>query len=203
MGRRNERRVAQSDLLQFLNRGEKSSVRPQREAAIQVGGVAIAVPGHLATFYSSDVGRMRLTVPFLASGLRAGQPCFLAATDKVIYLYMKALNNQDGFDLKRATANGRFSALGFDGATVDKAVAFWEGQFADALSHGQSIIRHVGEMASVRPMFPSEGEMLRFEDGYDVMCRRFPVAAICKSAARIATASQHAISQERQPPKLG
>jgi excisionase family DNA binding protein len=184
VGRRNERRFAESDLLQFLNRGEKSSARAQHAAPIHVGGVAVPVPGHLATFYSSDVGRMRLTVPFLADGLRADQPCFLAATDEVLHLYVKALNHQDGLDLKRATASGRFSAFGFDGATVDKAVAFWEGQFADVLSHGQSIIRHVGEMASVRPMFPSEGEMLRFESAYDVMCRRFPVAAICQYDVR-------------------
>jgi excisionase family DNA binding protein len=184
VGRRNERRFAESDLLQFLNRGEKSSGRARHEAAIHVGGVAVPVPGHLATFYSSDVGRMRLTVQFLADGLRADQPCFLAATDELLDLYVKALSKQDGFDLKRATASGRFSAFGFDGATVDKAVAFWEGQFADVLSHGHTVIRHVGEMASVRSMFPSEGEMLRFENAYDLMCRRFPVAAICQYDVR-------------------
>jgi hypothetical protein len=39
-------------------------------------------------------------------------------------------------------------------------------------------------MATVRRMFPSEDEMLRFEAAYDVMCRRFPVAAICQYDAR-------------------
>jgi DcmR-like sensory protein len=71
------------------------------------------------------------------------------------------------------------------GPTVDKAVAFWESEFADVLSHGgQSVIRHVGEMATVRRMFPSEDEMLRFEQAYDVMCRRYPVAAICQYDVR-------------------
>jgi MEDS: MEthanogen/methylotroph, DcmR Sensory domain len=67
---------------------------------------------------------------------------------------------------------------------VDKAVAFWEGRFADSLSHRPSVIRHVGEMATVRRMFPTEKEMLRFEQAYDVMCRRYPVAAICQYNAR-------------------
>jgi hypothetical protein len=184
VGRRRERRFAESDLVLFLNRGEKPSVPSQRETAINVGGVPIPVPGHLATFYSSDAGRMRLTVPFLVDGLRSDQPCFLVATGEVLKVYMKALENQVGFDFNRAVAAGQFSAIVFDGATVDKAVAFWEGKFADILSHSASVIRHVGEMASVRRMFPSEDEMLRFEQAYEVMCRRFPVAAICQYDAR-------------------
>jgi len=39
-------------------------------------------------------------------------------------------------------------------------------------------------MACVRQMFRSEAEMLRFEQAYDVMCRRFPVVAICQYDAR-------------------
>jgi excisionase family DNA binding protein len=184
VGRRRERRFAESDLVQFLNRGEKPSVPSQGEAAINVGGLPIPVPGHLATFYSSDAGRLRLTVPFLLDGIRSDQPCFLAATDEVLKAYMEALAEQDGSDFKRAAASGQFTALGFDGASVEKAIAFWEEKFADVLSHGPSVIRHVGEMATVRRMFPSEADMLRFEEAYDVMCRRYPVAAICQYDAR-------------------
>jgi len=183
VGRRRERRFAQSDLVEFLNRTDKQAV-PAQSAAIYIGGLPIPVPGHLATFYSSDAGRMRLTVPFLVEGLRSGQPCFLVATDEVLDGYMEAIKSQDGLDLKRAVASGQFSAGGFDGATVGRAVSYWEGKFADALSHGPALIRHVGEMACVRRMFPSEAEMLRFEQAYDVMCRRFPVAAICQYDSR-------------------
>jgi excisionase family DNA binding protein len=183
VGRRRERRFAESDLVEFLNRAEKPSAPAQR-AAIHVGGVPIPVPGHLATFYSSDAGRMRLTVPFIADGLRSDQPCFLAASEDLLKVYIKVLKNEEDFDLNRAIASGQFTATGFDGATVDKAVAFWEGKFAAILSHGPSVIRHVGEMATVRRMFPSEDEMLRFEEAYEVMCRRYPVAAICQYDVR-------------------
>jgi len=183
VGRRRERRFAESDLMKFLSRADKPPVQAQ-PAAIHVGDVLIPLPGHLATFYSSDAGRMRLTVPFLAEGLRSGQHCFLAATDEVLKVYMKALTNQDGIDLKTAAANGQWSAVGFDGASVDKAVAFWEGKFAHILSKSPSVIRHVGEMATVRRMFPTEDEMLRFEEAYEVMCRRYPVAAICQYDVR-------------------
>jgi hypothetical protein len=166
-----------------MNR-EDSSVPSEGDSAVRVGGVSIPVPGHLATFYGSDAGRTRLTVPFLVDGLRSDQPCFLVATDEVLQVYMEALENQDDLDLNRAAASGQFTAIGFDGSTVDKAVAFWEGKFADSLSRSPSVIRHVGEMATVRRMFPSEDEMLRFEQAYDVMCRRYPVAAICQYDAR-------------------
>jgi len=183
VGRRRERRFEQSDLVEFLNRTEKQAV-PAPALAIHVGGLPIPVPGHVATFYSSDAGRMRLTVPFLVEGLRSGQPCFLVATDEVLDGYMEAIRSHNGLDLNRAVADGQFSAVGFDGATVHRAVSHWEGKFADILSHGPALIRHVGEMACVRRMFPSEAEMLRFEQAYDVMCRRFPVAAICQYDAR-------------------
>jgi MEDS: MEthanogen/methylotroph, DcmR Sensory domain/Helix-turn-helix domain len=192
VGRRGVHRFAVSDLLPFLNRGENTSVPPPghsqpppgSEAAVHVGSVAVQVPGHLATFYSSDEGRTRLTVPFLADGLRSQQPCFLVATDEVLNVYIDALKRHDDLDLNRAKANGQFTAIGFDGATVDQAVAFWEEKFVDSLSRSPSVIRHVGEMATVRRMFPSEDEMLRFEQAYDVMCRRYPVAAICQYDAR-------------------
>lgn len=183
VGRRTERRFAESDLVEFLNRVDKAPVQAQ-PAALNVGGVLLEVPGHLATFYSSDAGRTRLTVPFLAEGLRSGQHCYLVATDEVLTVYMQALSDQDGVDLNRAVADGKFSALRFDGATVEQAVAFWEGKFADILSNSPSVIRHVGEMATVRRMFPTEEEMLRFEEAYELMCRRYPVAAICQYDVR-------------------
>jgi len=183
LGRKRSRRFAESDLAKFLSRAEKPSALAH-VAAVEVAGVAISVPSHLATFYSTDAGRMRLTLPFLVDGLRAGQQCFLAASEELLAIYMNAIRNYDDIDLDRVVAGGQLTALGFDGATVDAAVAFWEDKFAELLSQGASIIRHVGEMAAVRRMFPSEDEMLRFEQAYDVMCRRYRVAAICQYDVR-------------------
>jgi excisionase family DNA binding protein len=184
VGRRNERRFAESDLVKFLNRTDEASTIQRRKTAIDVGGVSVPVPGHLATFYSSDEARTRLTVPFLVEGIRSNDHCFLVATDGILKIYLAALKHQAGDALDRATADGRFTATGFNGATVETAVAFWEARFSESRSHAPSLIRHVGEMATVRWMFPSEDEMLRFEEAYDVMCRRYPVTAICQYDAR-------------------
>lgn len=184
VGRRNERRFEESDLVDFLNRSGNPPGPRRRQGAIDVGGVAVPVPGHLATIYGTDEARTRLTVPFLLEGIRSGQQCFLVATNEVLQVYIEALESQGGSDFKEATESGQFVAVGFDGATVDRAVTFWEGRFAETISRNPSVIRHVGEMATVRRMFPSEDEMLRFEEAYDVMCRRYPVSAICQYDAR-------------------
>src|SRR5258705_13304917 len=78
VGRRRERRFAESDLVQFLNRAENPSESHQRKVAIDVGGVSIPLPAHLATFYGADAARTRLTVPFLRQGIRSHQPGFSA-----------------------------------------------------------------------------------------------------------------------------
>src|SRR4029077_19246224 len=52
-----------------------------------LGGVAVDVPIHLAAFYDSDAGRVRLTAPFLAEGIRAGEPCFLLAQGEELDAY--------------------------------------------------------------------------------------------------------------------
>ena len=183
VGRKRSRRFAESDLVKFLNGGNRPAAFAH-PATVDVEDVSVSLPSHLATFYSSDAGRLRLALPFLVDGLRSRQHCFLAASDDLLEMYMTAMRGCNGIDLDRAIADGSFSALGFNGATADVAVAFWEGKFADLVSRGSSIIRHVGEMATVRRMFPSEGEMLRFEEAYDVMCRRYRVAAICQYDVR-------------------
>src|SRR5207245_1851006 len=89
VGRRRERRFNESDLKIFL--GAATHSRPVADA-VNAGGVLLPLHGHFATFYDSDPGRLRITVPFLADGLRAGQTCFLAASGEVLDIYLESLN---------------------------------------------------------------------------------------------------------------
>jgi excisionase family DNA binding protein len=171
VGRRRERRFEQSDLLAFLNhQGSKRGA-----AALSVAGVSLPVPSHLATFYSSDAGGLRLPVPFLAEGLRLGQPCFLIAAGEVLERYMQALANED---------RGRLTVVNFVVGSVEAALAQWEANFASALSQGPTVLRIVGEMTSERTMFSSEDEMLGYEEAFDLMSRRYPVAVMCQYDVR-------------------
>lgn len=170
VGRRGERRFQQQDLVAFLNRGVKAA---HGTPAVSIAGISAAVPLHLLSLFSTDRGGLRLTVPFLAEGARLHQPCFLVAAGPNLDRYTAALGSADGIEI-----------VHFAGGGAEAAVEQWEQAFAGAVARGATVIRVVGEMADERPMFPSEDEMLRYEEAFEVMCRRYPVAVICQYDAR-------------------
>lgn len=170
VGRRGERRFKQEDLVAFLNRGSAPSAGA---AAVNVGGVTSGVPLHLATLFGTDRGGLRLTAPFLREGIRLGQHCYLVASGAVLERYASELGSLDGIDV-----------VEFKGGTADAAIVQWEDSLARSLAEGSPVIRIVGEMVEERAMFASEDEMLRYEEAFDLMCRRFPLAVLCQYDAR-------------------
>src|SRR5690242_6697494 len=115
VGRRRERRFSESDLAAFV---ERDPARSSQGSTAYVGGVALSVPAHLATLFSSDAGGMRLTVPFLAEGMRLAEPCFLVANGELAQRYLEALGNVEGVDLEGARKGGLFTVVAFSGGTV-------------------------------------------------------------------------------------
>ena len=185
VGRRRERRFAQDDLLQFLGTATGSQAKPAGPvSSVNVGGVPIPIRTHLAPIYGTEAGRLRLSVPFLAEGLRAGQPCFLEATGAVLDRYVKALTEERGIDFVAVTQSGQLSVIDGPGANAGEAVSNWERLWGEALASGPTVLRVVGEMACVRPMFASELDMIAYEEAYEVMARRFPAVTLCQYDAR-------------------
>src|ERR1700704_2570584 len=80
VGRRRERRFAHDELVRFLGQSDLH-VQPATAQPVRVivGGAPVPVGTHFAPIYGTDRGGLRLSIPFLADGLRAGQPCFLVA----------------------------------------------------------------------------------------------------------------------------
>lgn len=184
VGGRHERRFKELDLVQFLDRGGATQVATRSTSgAMNVGGVLVTTPGHLATFYSTDEGGLRLSIPFLAEGLRSGQPCFLVASNNVLQRHLDTLAQQEGVDLKAAMDDGRFTVVRLQG-NAEQAIAFWEQSFGRALSTGANAIRLVGDMVSARGMFTSEDEMLRYEEMFEVMFKRYPGVYLCQYDVR-------------------
>lgn len=170
VGRRGERRFKQEDLEAFLERG--SAPAPATHT-VNVAGMSSGVPLHLAALFSTDQGGLRLTAPFLAEGVRLRQPCFLVASGAVIDRYAGALGTMEGI-----------TVVEFKGGTAAAAIEQWEQNFGEAMAQGAGVIRVVGEMVEERTMFASEDEMLRYEEAFELACRRFPVAVICQYDAR-------------------
>ncbi len=184
VGRRRERRFAHADLVQFLGQRTGEPQVSRQASTVNVGGAPIPVRTHLAPIFSTDLGSLRLSVPFLAEGLMAGQPCFLAATGAVLERYLKALSQEPTVDLEAAARAGRWTVAGWPRGTVADAVASWEELFGKALAGGPTILRIVGEMACERSMFSSDAEMLAYEEAYEVMIRRYPAVTLCQYDAR-------------------
>jgi transcriptional repressor of dcmA and dcmR len=185
VGRRRERRFTEADLLEYLRRDATTASPPPAQGnAINVSGATVQTPAHLATYYSTDAGALRLTAPFLADGLRSSQPCFLVAAGANVQACLDASGHEHGVDLKAAIETGQLTIVRFDGGTSDEVIEQWQQLFAHALSRGAKLIRLVGEMAYVRTMFTSEDEMLRFEEAFDVMLKRYPVVAVCQYDVR-------------------
>ena len=170
VGRRGERRFKEEDLVAFLDRVPGPA---QGTASVNIAGITSGVPVHLAAFFSTDQGGLRFTAPFLAEGIRLQQPCYLVAAGDALARYRGALPSMDAI-----------AVVEFKGGTADAALAQWEDSFSGSVAKGSTVIRVVGEMAEERAMFATEDEMLRYEEAFDVMCRRFPVAVICQYDAR-------------------
>jgi excisionase family DNA binding protein len=185
VGRRRERRFAQGDLVLFLGQPERRAKAAVAEPSpVIVGGAPVPPRTHIAPIYSTDLGGLRLSVPFLADGLRAGQPCFLVAHGDDLNRYAGALKHDEGIDFDGAVRRGELGVLDGPGANVSEAIANWERLFGNALADGPAVIRVAGEMTSERRKFVSEAEMMAYEEAFDVMARRFPVITLCQYDAR-------------------
>jgi hypothetical protein len=185
VGPRQERRFTEVDLLAFMApAGASAAPAAGIPTEINVAGVSLPLGAHLATFYSSDAGRLRLALPLLADGLRAGQPCFLAASGAVLDAYVDALRSAPGVDVEEALRSGRLYSADGPGVDADGALRFWEQLFWNALAAGPTILRIVGDMACERQLFTSAPEMMRYELAFSTMAKRFPTVTLCQYDAR-------------------
>lgn len=187
VGRRGERRFKPEHVEEFAvhRRAIPPAAAPLPDRPqVLVGGQPVPTSTHLVTFYDSDAARLRLTGPFLAEGLRAGQPCFLLAEGEELDSYMVALRVSLGAALDAAIGSGQLVIVGAPGATVEAALAFWEEKLWDAVDNHASVMRAVGEMVSERKSFESEQEMLDYEAAFNMTVRRFPAVVICQYDVR-------------------
>jgi transcriptional repressor of dcmA and dcmR len=140
---------------------------------------------HVATYFSSEAGRLRIARPFLREGIKLGQPCFLIADGSILERYIKALEKDGKEELDEARRRGLFETAPSPGATVDEALIFWNDRISAALDGvGHTVVRIVGDMASVKESFDSMESMLLFERRVDVIFKRYPTMAICQYDVR-------------------
>lgn len=189
VGPKRERRFRREDLLASLeHEGASSAVietepRPPTVSQILLEGIAIDYGSHLCSLYESDLGRVKLAVPFLADGLEAGDVCFLVAAPDVQKIILDQLNivrkglAEDIADKRLVVLEGESSG----GAMYD----YLENAFVEATRSGNRGLRLLGDTARGVEQGMDLKDLLEFELRYDQFLKgRFPVVALCQYDAR-------------------
>jgi excisionase family DNA binding protein len=185
VGKRLERRFKPEDVERFVAPERPGPPPlPADKDRVVLGSQTVDVSTHLATLYDSDAARTRLTAPFLADGIRAGQPSFLMAHGEDLAGYMDALDEMPDMNLDAAIASGVLTIAAAPGSTAREALAYFEKVFWAAVDRHATVIRLVGEMGSVRDTFTSEREMLDFESMFNMVGKRLPCVAVCQYDVR-------------------
>lgn len=186
VGARRERRFRRSDLLAYLEQqGAASGATGARGriSRIQLEGISIEHGSHLCSLYQNDLGRLKLSVPFLAGGLRAGDMCFLVAAGDAQRDILHHLGQSfDG--LGWAIESGRLVVS--DGmADGDELYAFFERSFIMASRAGDRSLRVLGDMAWAVQKGMALDELMAFEARYNrTLAHRFPLVSLCQYDAR-------------------
>ena len=184
VGKRLERRFKPEHVERFAAPARPGPPLASGPTRVTLAGQTVEVATHLATLYDSDAARTRLAAPFLAEGIRAGQPCFLMAEGEGLAGYMDALDAMPGVDVDAAIASGVLMIAAAPGSTARESLDHFEKVFWSAVDRNAAVIRLVGEMASVRDEFTSERELLDFEAMFNTVGKRFPCVAVCQYDVR-------------------
>jgi len=152
---------------------------------VGLSDVMVQAGTHLATYFNSESGRLRIAIPFLRDGIALGQPCFLIASGEALDRYLEALEEEVKVELDEARRQGLFATAPTPGRTVEEALDFWAERISSAHSAGgPTIVRIVGDMASVKAAFPSVHQMLVFERQVGSIIKESPTVAVCQYDVR-------------------
>jgi hypothetical protein len=182
LGRRGSRRFREIDLLAF-QQASPSRTSDEAGTAVTVGAVRLPLHTHIPTFYDSDVGRMRLSLPLLRDSLNGPDMCLLIAAPEVEKAYVEALRGA-GIAVAEARARGQLEIIPNIGSSIQTALAGLEDYFWRASKTKSGVPRLVGEMASERKAFRSDRELLEFEYALNALTQRFASITLCQFDVR-------------------
>jgi len=197
IGGRRERRFKQQDLTDFLEiqsgsppgRKTTSGAIKGNNSGILLEGMSIDYGNHLCSLYETDIGRVKLSVPFLADGLRAGDKCFLIAS-------IAAQEHILGGLMEVFPAAG--TAIKDDRLVVSEGVPtggdlynYFEQQFLESTRRGDQHIRVLGDMAWAVEIGMSVADLMDFEMRYNhSLAKKFAVVSLCQYDARMFTGTE-------------
>jgi excisionase family DNA binding protein len=181
VGRRRARRLREEDLRMFMEAGpgQGTGADPGPASTMVIQDVVVALGSHVACFYTTDAGRLRLGLPFLRDGLLAGQSVMLLrATPDVREQYFAALRNE-GLDTEQAIEAGLLMLDPEISGPASNQVARFEQLLVAASRRRPGPIRILAEVLADVETVGSVAEYLVVEEKVDALFKRFPVVTLC------------------------
>lgn len=140
--------------------------------------VVVPLGDHLAAFYTTDAGRLRLGLPMMRDGLLAGQTVVLRATPDVRERYFAALGNE-GVDAAEAMRAGQLMVYPEAAGPAAQQVARFEELLTTATRRRPGPIRLLADVLANIEAVGSVSEHLLVEQQVGPLFKRFPVVTVC------------------------
>ena len=180
VGGRRERRFRLTDLVAFLQdqpaQRHETALVPLPSDGVSIGGLALPFGTHLCGFYSTNMGRAKLAVSFLAGGLVPGAVCYLVA-DRAVQREILAQLGPDQAALRKEIAAGRLVPVEH-AATWQAQQKNFERLFMTAIAGGAYSLRLVGDVWGIAKNITRD-DLVEFEEAYDQVSRRLPLVSLC------------------------
>jgi excisionase family DNA binding protein len=185
IGRRGARRFREEDLLRFMGRGPSGGAAAVAglPRALAFQGMAIRLGSHLAGFYATDAGRVRVGLPFLRDGLLANQTCLLYAAGTFRDQYLQALEKED-VDTTAAIKAGLLVLKAVRRISVEEWIAEFERLVAEATRVRPGPVRFLGDTSTGLRCVGSSRAFFRLEQELTPVVKRLPVVVLCLYDAR-------------------
>jgi len=187
LGLKKERRFRTEDLNAFLN-GQGLAVSdpspaPIQNAHVHLEGVAVEYGKHICTLYETDFGRLKWSVPFLLDGLKAGDCCFLVATDKTHQEILSTLKKSYE-DVDDALEKGQL-VLSNGIPSGPEMCRFVEKSIFEATQKGWRTFRLLGDMSWWLAHGAPLDALFEYEEKYNrEIGHSYPMVSVCQYDTR-------------------
>jgi excisionase family DNA binding protein len=181
VGRRRARRLREEDLRVFMEAGPgmgANGAGTSPPSTIVIQDVIVSQGDHLAAFYTSDAGRLRIGLPFLRDGLRAGETVVLRALPDIREHYFAALRSE-GVDAAESIRSGQLMIYPEIAGPASEQVARFEQLLTAASRQRPGPIRILAETWADVQTVGSVAEHILVEQQVGAVFKRFPVVTIC------------------------
>jgi hypothetical protein len=144
---------------------------------IGVRGLSAAPGDHVCAFYRGEDERDAIMMPFLRTGLAAGNRCVCVVDTSEPSVIANRLRDDEleRLDLMRS-ADAYFPNGRFDAAAM---LAFWIRMLDGAVTDGESLVRIIAEMTWVLRDLPASDDFLAYESAFNRLAPSYPQISVC------------------------